>query len=259
VVLAKACRWPTLRAAIERIRSLLVTRAGMLCNVTIDAANWRRFTPELALFLAALPSSPVAQSSWQVGEGPSFEALTIPASVHYVGKGANLYRLGFRPSGAADVVVKYLRTTWLWKKVRVQGGAYGGFCAFDHRSGNFTFLSNRDPTCSNLRPDTGLSERAEPDETELARSIIGTIGDTDAYQLPDAKGYTSIQQYLAGETEEVRRRDQILGARVSDFRAFANALADLTAHGKVVVLGSEQAVRAANTRRPGFLHVSRVM
>jgi Zn-dependent M16 (insulinase) family peptidase len=80
--------WPTLRAATERIRSLLVTRAGMLCNVTIDAANWRRFTPELALFLAALPSSPVAQSSWQVGEGPSFEALTIPASVNYVGKGA---------------------------------------------------------------------------------------------------------------------------------------------------------------------------
>jgi presequence protease len=108
VVLAKACRWPTLRAAIERIRSLLVTRAGMLCNVTIDAANWRRFTPELALFLAALPSSPVAQSSWQVGEGPSFEALT---SVNYVGKGANLYRLGFRPSGAADVVVNLLEST----------------------------------------------------------------------------------------------------------------------------------------------------
>ena len=27
--------WPTLSAAMERIRSLLVTRAGMLCNVTI--------------------------------------------------------------------------------------------------------------------------------------------------------------------------------------------------------------------------------
>ena len=86
--------WPTLSAAMERIRSLLVTRAGMLCNVTIDAANWRRFKPELTSFLAALPSSPVAQSSWQIGEGPSSEALIIPASVNYVGKGANLYRLG---------------------------------------------------------------------------------------------------------------------------------------------------------------------
>jgi len=137
--------WPTLSAAMERIRSLLVTRAGVLWNVTVDAASWRHFRPELASFLAALPSSPVAQSSWRIGEGPSSEALIIPASVNYAGKGASLNRLGFKQSGSADVVVKYLRTTWLWDKVRVQGGAYGGFCTLDHRSGNFTFLSYRDP------------------------------------------------------------------------------------------------------------------
>jgi presequence protease len=257
--------WPTLRAAIERIRSLLVNRTGMLCNVTIDAANWRRFEPELASFLTALPSSSVAQSSWQVGEGPSFEALTIPASVNYVGKGANLYRLGFRPSGAAHVVAKYLRTTWLWEKVRVEGGAYGGLCVLDHRSGNFTFLSYRDPnlleTLDVYDQTPGFLKRSALDDAELRRSIIGTIGDIDAYQLPDAKGYTSMQHYLAGETDEIRqlRRDEILGARVAHFRAFADALADLTGHGRVVVLGSEQAIRAVDALRPGLLHVSRVM
>jgi Zn-dependent M16 (insulinase) family peptidase len=257
--------WPTLKAAIERIRSLLVNREGMLCNVTIDAASWRRFEPELASFLADLPSSPVAQSSWQVGKGPSCEAVTIPTSVNYVGKGANLYRLGLRPSGAADVVVKYLRTTWLWEKVRVQGGAYGGFCVLDHRSGNFTFLSYRDPnlleTLDIYDQTPGFLKRAEPDQAELRRSIIGTIGDIDAYQLPDAKGYTSMQRYLAGETEELRqrRRDEMLSARVADFRAFADALAHLTSHGRIVVLGSEQAIREVNVQRPGFLHISKVM
>jgi len=257
--------WPTLSAAMERIRSLLVTRAGMLCNVTIDAASWRRFKPELTSFLAALPSSPVAQSSWQIGEGPSSEALIIPASVNYVGKGANLYRLGLTPSGAAHVVVKYLRTTWLWDMVRVQGGAYGGFCAFDHRSGNFTYLSYRDPnlleTLDIYDQTPGFLKRAELDKTELTRSIIGTIGDVDAYQLPDAKGYTSVQRYLVGEADDIRqrRRDEILGASVADFRAFADALAELTAYGQVVVLGSEQAIQAANTHRPGFLHAAQVV
>ena len=257
--------WPTLSAAMERIRSLLVTRAGMLCNVTIDAASWRRFKPELTSFLAALPSSPVAQSSWQIGEGPSAEALIIPASVNYVGKGANLYRLGFKPSGAAHVVVKYLRTTWLWDKVRVQGGAYGGFCALDHLSGNFAYLSYRDPnlleTLDIYDQTPGFLTRAELDKTELTRSIIGTIGDVDAYQLPDAKGFSSMQHYLAGETDEMRqrRRDEILGANVADFRAFADALAELTAYGQVVVLGSERAIRAADARRPGLLHVSKVV
>ena len=257
--------WPTLKAAMERMRSLLITRAGMLCNVTIDAASWRRFKPELTSFLVALPSPPIAQSSWQIGEGPSSEALTIPATVNYVGKGANLYRLGFKPNGAAHVVVKYLRTTWLWDKVRVQGGAYGGFCALDHRSGNFTYLSYRDPnlleTLDIYDQTPAFLKRAELDKTELTRSIIGTIGDVDAYQLPDAKGFTSMQRYLAGETDEIRqrRRDEMLGASVADFRGFADALAESTAHGQVVVLGSEQAIQAANAQRSAFLHVAQVV
>ena len=257
--------WPTLRTAMERIRSLLVNRAVLLCNVTTDAASWRRFEPELASFLNTLPSHPIAQSSWRIGEGPRFEALAIPASVNYVGKGANLYRLGFRPSGAAHVVIKYLRTTWLWDKVRVQGGAYGGFCAFDHRSGNFTYLSYRDPnlleTLDIYDQTPSFLKQAELDKTELTRNIIGTIGDIDTYQLPDAKGFTSMQRYLAGETDDIRqrRRDEILGASVADFRAFADALAELTACGQVVVLGSEQAIQAANARRSGFLHVAEVV
>jgi presequence protease len=257
--------WPTVRAAMEQIRALLVNRGAMLYNVTTDAAGWRRFDPELASFLSTLPSRPVVHSSWRIGEGPRFEALAIPAAVNYVGKGANLYRLGFRPSGAAHVVVKYLRTTWLWDKVRVQGGAYGGFCTLDHRSGNFTFLSYRDPnlleTLDIYDQTSAFLKRAEPDQSELTRSIIGTIGDVDAYQLPDAKGYTSMQRYLAGESDETRQRqrDEILGASVADFRAFANVLADLTAEGRVVVLGSQEAIQAVNARRPGFLHVSDVI
>jgi len=200
-----------------------------------------------------------------LAKGLSSEALIIPASVNYVGKGANLYRLGLKRSGAAHVVVKYLRTTWLWDKVRVQGGAYGGFCTLDHRSGNFTFLSYRDPnlleTLHIYDQTSDFLKQAEPDEAELRRNIIGTIGDIDAYQLPDAKGFTSMQRYLAGETDHVRqhRRDEILGASVADFGAFADALAELIAYGQVVVLGSEQAIQAANARRPGFLHVTQVV
>ena len=95
----------------------------------------------------------------------------------------------------------------------------------------------------------------------MTRSIIGTIGDIDAYQLPDAKGYTSMQRYLTGEADDIRqsRRDEILGAGVADFQAFADALAELIAHGQVVVLGSEQAIQAANVRRPGLLHVAQAV
>jgi Zn-dependent M16 (insulinase) family peptidase len=64
--------------------------------------------------------------------------------VNYVGKAANLYAdAGYNLSGAAYVIEKHLGTSWLWDKVRVVGGAYGGFCSFDSHSGMFTFLSYR--------------------------------------------------------------------------------------------------------------------
>lgn len=66
--------------------------------------------------------------------------------VNYVGKAANLYEdAGYNLHGSAYVINKYLGTTWLWDRVRVSGGAYGGFSDFDSHSGMFTYLSYRDP------------------------------------------------------------------------------------------------------------------
>ena len=69
----------------------------------------------------------------------------MPTKVNYVGKGADLYRAGVKPSGVHLVARAYLRTSWLWDKIRVQGGAYGGQCMFNRYSGDFTFVSYRDP------------------------------------------------------------------------------------------------------------------
>ena len=198
-------------------------------------------------------------------EGPRGEGLTIPAQVNYVAKGADLHRLGFKPSGAAHVIRNYLASSWLWEKVRVQGGAYGGFCSLDRRSGVFSFGSYRDP---NLLETLDIYDRTAAflketslSEAELTRSIIGTIGEVDDYMLPDAKGFASMVQFLVRETDEMRQRmrEEILAASVADFREFASALAQVAEHGRVVVLGSEQAIQAANARRPGLLSVSKVM
>lgn len=74
--------------------------------------------------------------------------------MNYVGKAVNLYAdAGYQLSGSAYVVNKALGTTWLWDRVRVSGGAYGGFSDFDTHSGMFSFLSYRDPNLTKtVRP-----------------------------------------------------------------------------------------------------------
>jgi hypothetical protein len=170
-----------------------------------------------------------------------------------------------KPSGAHIVARRYLRTTWLWDKIRVQGGAYGGQCMFDRYSGGFTFVSYRDP---NLLATLDIYDRTASflketnlDDAELTRNIIGTIGEVDTYRLPDAKGFASMQRHLIGDSEAARQRmrDEILSTTAGDIRGFADALAQVAAHGRVVVLGSEQAIAAANAERQGLLSVSKVL
>ena len=64
------------------------------------------------------------------------------------------------------------------------------------------------------------------DEDALTKAIIGTIGDIDSYQLPDAKGYTAFLRHVLGVTDEERqqRREQILGTTVKDFRCWLGTL-----------------------------------
>jgi hypothetical protein len=79
--------------------------------------------------------------------------------------------------------------------------------------------------------------------------------------LPDAKGYSALIQTLIGESHEHRqqRRDEVLGAKLADFRALADVLAQAAKVGQVAVVGSEAAIKAANDERSGFLKVTRVL
>jgi presequence protease len=241
-------------AALERIRDILVDRRSMVCNVTASGADLKRIEPDLGRFLDALPAAAPARPDWPAQQLPRFEGLTIPAKVNYVAKGESLPKLGYKPGGAAMVASNWLRGTWLWEKVRVQGGAYGAFTQLDRRSGVLTFLSYRDPnlldTVAAYDGAAGFLRKAAGNATELERSIIGTIGQIDTYRLPDAKGFVSLQRHLLKDSDAVLQtlRDEVLTAGPAEIRAFADALDAVAAHGRTVVLGSEEAILAANEK-----------
>lgn len=257
--------WPAVLQTLEAIRSLLVNRNAMTVNVTVDGASWANFRPSLADFLGEFPANTAKAYQWSPSNGTHYEGLTIPAQVNYVGKGANLYKLGYQLHSSVDVVNNFLGTTWLWDKIRVQGGAYGGFSAFEFRSGVFSYLSYRDPnllgTLNNYDGTANFLRQQNLTQEEVTKSVIGVIGTLDAYQLPDAKGYNSMLRYLVGDTEEKRqiRREQVLATTLADFKAFADVLDQVAREGHVVVLGSQESIDEANTANGNFLAVTKVL
>jgi Zn-dependent M16 (insulinase) family peptidase len=248
-------KWGSVLEKMEAMREALVNRNAMLVNVTVDAENWNAFKPQLDSFLAALPAKEAKLMPFGVKPEPVKEGLTIPAQVNYVGKGANLYNLGYEQDGSALVVNGYLQMAYLWEKIRVQGGAYGGFSTFDDNSGTFTFLSYRDPNVASTIENYDKAgaflktlDSSRLSDSELTKAIIAAIGDLDSYQLPDAKGYTSMMRYLTGRTDEMRQkmREEVLSTNGEDFIAFGETLEKVAQSEAVAVIGSQSALEGAN-------------
>jgi hypothetical protein len=170
--------------------------------------------------------------------------------VNYVAKGANLYDLGYRYHGSANVAAKHLRMGWLWDRIRVQGGAYGAFCAFDRFSGVLGLVSYRDPNIrSTLEAYDRCGERLREltDQEALESAVVGAVGDIDAHMLPDAKGFASMARWLTGDTEERRQamREQVLATTTDDLEGFARALDRAAQEGKITILGGRSGMEKA--------------
>ncbi|KAJ4897820.1 hypothetical protein Rs2_24614 [Raphanus sativus] len=258
--------WEGISSSLDEIRRSLLAKNGCIVNMTADGKSLTNIEKSLEKFLDLLPENPSGGLVTWDGRLPlRNEAIVIPTQVNYVGKAGNIYSTGYELDGSAYVISKHISTTWLWDRVRVSGGAYGGFCDFDSHSGVFSFLSYRDPNLLktlDIYDGTGDFLRGlDMDQETLTKAIIGTIGDVDSYQLPDAKGYSSLMRHLLGVTDEERqrKREEILTTSLKDFKDFAEAIDVVRDKGVSVAVASAEDIDAANNARSNFFEVKKAL
>jgi len=246
--------WPSVEAQLRELQAHIF-RSGCVVNLTADAEALNEIDPHVQAFLGRLPAQADKFMSWAPSLVPMNEGLIVPSQVNYVAKSANLHRSAdWKLHGSAVVASRLLGTSWLWDRIRVVGGAYGGFCKLDIRSGSFTFLSYRDPNLEQSLEvydgSAAFMRELEVNADLLAKSVIGTMGDVDSHQLPDAKGFTALTWHLLGESDDMRQelRDQILGTTGDDLRRFADALEAVRESGAVCVVGGSEQLRGAAGR-----------
>jgi Zn-dependent M16 (insulinase) family peptidase len=246
--------WNGVLADLEALRDITVRRDGAVVNLTMDEGMLAAHCTKFRDFLGTLPGGAQAPAVWTGPARAEHEALVIPAQVNYVGKVCDIHASGYSFHASSLVASKYLRTTWLWEQVRVLGGAYGGFCNYGRLTGLMSFGSYRDPNIvSTLTAFDGCGkflETVKLDSGELLKAVIGTSGDLDPYQLPDAKGFTAMVQHLAGVTTETRQRirDEVLATEERHLREFGSVLREAAAAGSVCVMAGEDALARAGAQ-----------
>eukprot|EP00471_Norrisiella_sphaerica_P001523 CAMPEP_0184483278 /NCGR_PEP_ID=MMETSP0113_2-20130426/4919_1 /TAXON_ID=91329 /ORGANISM="Norrisiella sphaerica, Strain BC52" /LENGTH=1098 /DNA_ID=CAMNT_0026863573 /DNA_START=200 /DNA_END=3496 /DNA_ORIENTATION=- len=233
----------TLRERLEAIRILVAAKSKDLAaiNLTADKKTLGAVQDQVKDFVTGLGLQEASEEKQGTKSSDTLikaltrklsetdlkdEGVIIPTQVNYVGFGGRLYEEGERVPGSTAVITNFLRTGYLWEKVRVIGGAYGAGFSLNARMGTFSFSSYRDPnvkeSLENYKRAAEYLIKADISDQEVERSIIGTISDLDYPQTPRGKGSTSFSRYFTGYTEEDAQkwRDEVLATRVQDFRDF---------------------------------------
>ncbi|MCF8029929.1 MAG: insulinase family protein [Desulfohalobiaceae bacterium] len=257
--------WEAVREDLRLTWAALLNSRGVVANLTAEDAGRKQMEPGLREFLAGLPADGPAEQAWRAQCERGAEGMALPAQVNYVGKALGLLDAGFVFHGSHQVINRYLRTTWLWDKIRVQGGAYGAFSLLDRFSGILSFVSYRDPqlteTLSVFDNTARFLREADINDSELNKAIVGAVGDLDRPRLPDAKGMLSLVRYLVGDDHAKRQRirEEILATDKRDFRNFAEWLDSLRERGEVAVLGDQLALDGARNEGVPFSHTWQVL
>lgn len=245
--------WNRVSKDLKEIKNLLLHKDSLLANITAEQGLFDHNQDLAEDFFSNIPEYDLAPSVWVSCCMPGHEGLFIPARVNYVGKSVDLRSSGYEFHGSSLVASRFLRASWLWDQIRVQGGAYGAFGSYDYLSNIMVFASYRDPnileTVKAFQGCGAYLTRDELDKDEVEKAVIGAIGEMDSYQLPDAKGFSSLARYLAGITHEHRQmiREQILETTLDDFREFGKALDFGLKNdpGMICVMGGEKQVEKA--------------
>ena len=249
--------WPGLLADMRRLHHLAAAlpepaAQRAVLSLTADSATLEKALPLFRAVADALPAGKGGNADRPALVRPGAEGLIVPAQVNYVGLGGSLRDTGYAFHGSALVVLRHLRMGYLWDRVRVQGGAYGSFISHNRATGSLVFLSYRDPnverTLETYHNAADYLGNLSLSREDVARAVVGAIGDMDAYMLPGAKGSTAMWRNLCGDTEEIRARirEEALGTTLKDFHDFAPWLARVLTKATPCALGGSDVEKAAN-------------
>ncbi|MBT3922768.1 MAG: peptidase M16, partial [Nitrospina sp.] len=237
----------------RQVAERVFTRKNALFNITSDKKDYRKIEKRIATTVDILSDKERKVEEWSLTAVALNEGFLTASNVQHVGKGANLYDLGFKHSGQFEVLKALLRTGFLWDKVRVHGGAYGSGNSFDYFTGDYSLLSYRDPnlveTLDVYDEIADFLNHLDLSSEELTKIIIGCVGKMDPPLTPDLKGKASMVDHLTGRTHEMKQklREELLSTRLEDLKGYAPLFEKIKNSGHVCALGNEDKLKKSKS------------
>lgn len=235
-------------AKLEEVSRKIFTRSGLFFETIGEEEEKKAVRSNLSLLVDDMEEGEKKEPRpFSFPPAEKNEAFRTSGKVQYVAKGGNFKSHGFAYTGALKVMETILRYEYLWKKVRVLGGAYGAFTQF-LRDGTAILCSYRDPNLAEtLKAYEDLPaylENLTLSNREMTKYVIGTMAAAETQLTPSMKGERAIVHYLSGNTRESRMkiRDEVINCQVEDIRKLAPLVESVMKDPYICVMGSEDKI-----------------
>ncbi|MBU3175994.1 insulinase family protein [Clostridium estertheticum] len=228
---------------LSEVSNIVFNKKGLVVSYTGDEKNYEKFIYNFNKFKETINDKKFTKQIYKFDFSNKNEAFVIPSQVQYVVKAGNFTKSGYTYNGHMKVLENILNSDYLWKELRVKGGAYGG-------SMNFTkdevlFYSYRDPnlkeTLDTFDGVVKFLKEFSADDKAMTNYIIGTIGNMDYLKGPYAKGILGDNMYFSGTSQKdiQKIRDEVLATTASDIRDLGGLLDVVIKQNLHCVVGSE--------------------
>lgn len=239
--------YPKIASILEKLCRKIFVKANLTSSIVCNAGVYEQFQGVYPQFVDKLLERMWKTENYVLEPVNKNEGIINTGNIQHVAKGYNFRALGYTYNGHMQVLKNILSLDYLWKRIRLQGGAYGVFARFE-MSGNSYFVSYRDPELqTTLEVFDGASEYVKNfniSDREMRKYIIGTISGLDQPLSPEQVGQRNTEMYFRHIKPEIikREREEVLCTDIAKIREFAPFIDKLMKHDIICVVGSEDVI-----------------
>ncbi|MDP2174208.1 MAG: insulinase family protein [Candidatus Cloacimonadaceae bacterium] len=235
---------------LEWVRETFFTQNNLIISLTATPEDLEEASEHLAPMVESISAEAYEKAENHFITRDFNEGIYAPVKIQFCVKGGDFFRKGYSYSGKMRVLNNILSNEYLYKQIRVNGGAYGAMSNFT-TSGHQYFASYRDP---NLRESLDVFDTVpqylrgfQCSQRDMDKYIIGDISNLDYPKTPESIGAAADDDYLTGFTHEDRQqiRDEVLSTKIEDIRAYADMIEAIMTKHHCCVFGNEAIVKEA--------------
>ncbi|WP_069998023.1 insulinase family protein [Cellulosilyticum sp. I15G10I2] len=237
-----------LRAKLSQVFQTVFSKTNMTMSITAEQKDFKFIKASIEALINGLKSEHIKKYQYALTPVVKNEGFVTMGSLYTVAKGFNYKKEGYASHGVLQVICNILESTYLWDKIRLQGGAYGCELSLG-LDGNMVICSYCDP---HLIETLAIYEGIGPflsnlslDDAALHRYIVGTIGGLDCALSMEQRSERALTSYLCGitQSELQKAREEILAAEPKDIQHFAALFNEFAKRNTQCVIGNSDQIK----------------